>query len=64
MKLGDMENARAHLIKSTELTDNENAFIALVKLYVAEDRIIDAIAVYERGLRLILIFSIKIKNYQ
>lgn len=51
MKVNDMEKARAHLIKATELTDNENAFMALVKLYVMEDRIIDAIAVYSQALK-------------
>ena len=67
MRTGQREEARAQLLRSTELTKNENPYLALVKLYVAEDRIIDAVAVYTEALTFVCYrdsFSLYIRGDQ
>ncbi|XP_031784339.1 Bardet-Biedl syndrome 4 protein isoform X1 [Nasonia vitripennis] len=50
MRANQLENAKNHLLTATELTKNESPYFALVKLYVMEDRIIDAVSVYTEAL--------------
>ncbi|XP_058796694.1 Bardet-Biedl syndrome 4 protein isoform X2 [Phymastichus coffea] len=45
------EAAKGQLLRAIELTKNESPYLALVKLYVAEDRIMEAVAVYQEALK-------------
>lgn len=56
MKVNQLEDAKTHFIRATEFSTNAHPYVALANLYVVQDRVMDAVAVYTKALELVQIY--------